>query len=144
MRHLIAGRYWRRLQLLRFEALVMAHVGTPSLMQVADERAHRFVHLDTEPAEDKGAARVVGSELLERLPRCEAHLSRELDRALTVPGAAAAAGSGNRGYVTVSWLSEPHVRCIRSAGPGTAQRDAGRVSPRAGGRGGSAGRVCPA
>ncbi len=84
--HHIAGRYWRRLRLLRFEALVMAHVGTPSPMQVADERTRPFAHPDTEPAEGKGAARVVGSELLEGLPRHEAHLSREPDRALTGSG----------------------------------------------------------
>ncbi len=67
----------------------MAHVGTPSPMQVAHELAHRFAHLDTELAEGKGAAPLVGSELPERLPRYEAHLSRELGRALNpVPGAA--------------------------------------------------------
>ncbi|MGE5765030.1 MAG: hypothetical protein ACM3ZF_14485 [Mycobacterium leprae] len=70
----------RRARLVRLEAEALAHATRVSPWDLSGPLAP----LEPEAAgTEAAAARGLGGELLERLPRYEAHLSRELDRSLS-------------------------------------------------------------
>jgi len=72
----IAGLYVRRARLQELEALALAGTTRAQLLPGVERGPPRI----TESEQERAADRALSSDLLERLPRYEAHLSQELDR----------------------------------------------------------------
>lgn len=73
----IAGLYVRRQRLVEFETLALARSTEARIVRTSEGSA-----MIAQPELERAGAAALTSDLLDRLPRYEAHLSRELDRGL--------------------------------------------------------------
>jgi hypothetical protein len=73
----IAGLYVRRRRLVEFETLALARSTEARIVRMPEGPS-----VITQPELERAGAAALTSDLLDRLPRYEAHLSRELDRSL--------------------------------------------------------------
>ena len=79
----IAALHVRLRRLLGMEAAAISSSTRLTSAETLESLTDPFDHLDSRSPQERLAGRALDSSLLEKPPRYEAHLSRELDRSLT-------------------------------------------------------------
>jgi hypothetical protein len=78
----IAALYVRLHRLLGLEAAAVTASTRATVSETLQDLADPYALLEDATGQERLAGRALSSELMDRLPRYEAHLSRELDRSL--------------------------------------------------------------